>query len=738
MADKINKEECISRVYQFLNTYNGDWKTDADRNGDGVIIKTEFSTFMKTSDFDWDGLESKQDDVITAFWKSIDIITTGKLNNGKNISDRGALNGEELAVVGANIVATDIVNRFMQTASMPDGLKGSRYEQQWFNSVKAGMVNNAAEYLKKHKDEFVKLANDESALNAKIKDMLGEEKLKELFRKSAVKATADYKANEMKDMLTSEYGNLDYTVGDDKTLTSIINAYIKQLKGDEDLEQICKDIEIIINAYMETAKTNSEQSIQTITKYDGNYNKYKLNPLQKAVLTAQMQETILEKVKTEKPEVYNTCQSVLVPSVENYVKNIINTVNNFDKIKDNMESYIASYLQSEELANIQKEYEEQQRAIQTARAELNTYISTVLAEGDEAKTAIIKEVMGTTDASEISSILEGLKTLEEIQSKKTQIETKLKALEASIEAERAANAAKYQASFGELADLLDYFFNEHSAELICGHSEIHTEFGINSDGTMAFQEADTAEVYNNLEYSVLKEFKNKNKEAYDLIGEKNLKKIFQSAWIMAYNSFPSSQKNRTANFIQAVLNNMDKILNSIKAHPENLAVYTSNTAYANSNLTDGLIHYGTNTTYGNDERIYYGGAYRTEGDTVHIENTDDDPDYQATMSALLSKILKTEPYKNIDPDVITHAFREAQIEALKIAQNNIYDCPYGTNNNGNMYIPFAYQGSRVEDETRYWGGNDSREGDKSTIHMNVLVQLTLYCFDRLLYKELAG
>ncbi len=320
MADKINKEECISRVYQFLNTYNGDWKTDADRNGDGVIIKTEFSTFMKTSDFDWDGLESKQDDVITAFWKSIDINTTGKLNNGKNISDRGALNGEELAVVGANIVATDIVNRFMQTASMPDGLKGTRYEQQWFNSVKAGMVNNAAEYLKKHKDEFVKLANDESALNAKIKDMLGEEKLKELFRKSAVKATADYKANEMKDMLTSEYGNLDYKPGSDKTLDNIINSYIKGLNGDEELDTICKDIENIINAYMKTIEPNNDESVQVLTPYG--YNPQELNPLQKAVIKSEMTKNIVEFLKTlsdGSESLYDNNKSIFDEAVSSFI-----------------------------------------------------------------------------------------------------------------------------------------------------------------------------------------------------------------------------------------------------------------------------------------------------------------------------------------------------------------------------------------------------------------------------------
>ena len=85
-------------------------------------------------------------------------------------------------------------------------------------------------------------------------------------------------------------------------------------------------------------------------------------------------------------------------------------------------------------------------------------------------------------------------------------------------------------------------------------------------------------------------------------------------------------------------------------------------------------------------------------------------------------------YSTISSDVITNVFRSAQQKALSIAQGNITDCPYGTGNNN----------SRVEDTTRDWGGKDSRDGDRHWIHMDELVQLTLYCFDKLLYQELGA
>ena len=42
----------ISRVYAFL-AKQGDWVNEADKNGDGTIIKSEFKNFMEEN-FEWD------------------------------------------------------------------------------------------------------------------------------------------------------------------------------------------------------------------------------------------------------------------------------------------------------------------------------------------------------------------------------------------------------------------------------------------------------------------------------------------------------------------------------------------------------------------------------------------------------------------------------------------------------------------------------------------------------------
>lgn len=258
---------------------------------------------------------------------------------------------------------------------------------------------------------------------------------------------------------------------------------------------------------------------------------------------------------------------------------------------------------------------------------------------------------------------------------------------------------------------------------------IHTEFGINKDGKIVFQEQDTTTVYN----TILTKLKSKlERSTYKdalakLGGEEVLEKLLQSAWITTYNDFNSSTSNDLNEFVDKVMNNLEKMLDKLQTNPKLMKTFTKRTSYADSTLTKDLKNYNTATTYGNDEKISYAGEVTTyEDGTVHISNINDDNDYQTTMNALLVKVISK--YPEIDKQTITNVFRNAQREAIKALQQNLYDCPYGTGNNS----------SRVEDtdDKRNWGGKDNRTKDKSYIDMDQLVQMTLYYFDKLLMQEL--
>ena len=253
------------------------------------------------------------------------------------------------------------------------------------------------------------------------------------------------------------------------------------------------------------------------------------------------------------------------------------------------------------------------------------------------------------------------------------------------------------------------------------YSKIHTEFGLDSNGKIIFQESSTQEVYDYLKDQIVTEMTEQYpEEVAALGGAEGLERILQAAWIETYSSFNSSQSNDTKAFVNKVVANLQTILSKISNNPELLEVYTSHTNYADKTLTDGLENYKNSSaiTY-SDADIYMDGS-------VHIQDTQSDKLYQQTMSSLLDK-LKAK-YPKLDESVIAKLFKQAQVNALNNCANNTADCPYGTDNGGN---------DRVYDTKLDWGGKDSRKGDKNKILMQELVQLVLYHFDKLLYAQAA-
>lgn len=271
------------------------------------------------------------------------------------------------------------------------------------------------------------------------------------------------------------------------------------------------------------------------------------------------------------------------------------------------------------------------------------------------------------------------------------------------------------------------FIVANCKESISGKSSFHTEFGMDKDGHIVFQENDTQTVYNTILDNLKTWIKsNGGSDALEKLGgDKVLDQLLQASWITAYNDFDSSQSHDVAKFVNQVMYYINEMLNKLQTNPELLEVFTQRSSYADNNVTDGVKHYNTRTTVGNDETISYGGNITTHADgSVHISNTNDDYDYQTTMNALLQKLLNK--YPSLDTATITSVFHEAQYKAIEALQGNRNDCPYGTGNNN----------GRVEDSNKDWSGKDNRRKDHSKIHMDQLVQITLYYFDKLLYAEL--
>lgn len=735
----------ISKVYQFLANI-GDWKTKADKNGDGTVIKSEFCSFMENN-YEWDGTPSDVDknDLINSFWKAIDTKQGGKLN-GTRYYNKNALDSNEEDAINAKVQCYDTLNTFVKDnvklTDAPSGVSTS----QWKASITEGLTTVVEEFLKNKSTDAINKAIASGELTTLLEKQLPISK---------GRATADYYAMNLTKSYKSQLGNFD--VYSDPIFKELLDKYVKSNFPDgastETMptdDTIKTNVENMVKAYLATAGVG-----------DGNIKDLEEDPYNwrqgdEDELTALQKNQALQKLNTKIESSYDTLfsevfaginvsasdkaalKTQLATTIETEKSAFIDTLNysDFQNLDTKLEEFdLSSYINTDMKNNVLTSYYTNQASeyisnFDIAGALNDKTLSTELI-------ASIKSLLKNGVSAWVSSFVAAGSKSSEFEAYVNQKITDFLSsgtvsdlIKAEQEKIIAQNNEKMKAAAANLAKASDNVKSNNLADIIGNNSELHTEFGIDKNGNIVFQETSTTNAYKTLVEKVKAEINQteEGKAALEALGgEDVLKRLVQAAWIDTYNTYNSSQSNNAANFVAQVLDNFQTIMNKLSKNPEYIAAYTAKTSYADSSLTKGLIHYNTNTTYGGDERINYKGTYKTDDNgAVHIENTTDDADYQLTMNDLLRRLKNK--YSTISSDVITNVFRSAQQKALSIAQGNITDCPYGTGNNN----------SRVEDTTRDWGGKDNRKKDKFYIDMDQLVQLTLYCFDKLLYQELGA
>ena len=284
---------------------------------------------------------------------------------------------------------------------------------------------------------------------------------------------------------------------------------------------------------------------------------------------------------------------------------------------------------------------------------------------------------------------------------------------------------------------------------------IHTEFGIDSNGEIVFQNngnGDVAAMYQALVGECSEIIHN------NLPGLKNsysiADRLIQAAWITTYNKYNASTSHETKSFIEEVINNLKNILTAISKNGDLLKLYTADTAYSNDNITSGVYMYSrsrkneSRSQSYNDWCINYS-DYTFDDSTRKIKLSDDAHtyDYNESMSQILENLIKVYKEYGLPESTIKDTFYEAQKEALRICKENVKDMAAGcgsanyTGDSWMLYIdsevPYKYY-SYMQEWDAEMGRDcsvDSRAGDKFNIAMPELIQETLYVFDKLIYKK---
>lgn len=302
----------VSKVYQFLSAI-GDWKTKADKNGDGTIIKSEFRSFMENN-YEWDGetTDAGKNDLINSFWKAIDTNQSGKVS-GTRYKNKNALDKNEINTMENRIAIYDKLNEYVSEIDAPSEVSD---RTAWKKSVSESLANTTETLIQK----------------GVTADNLADE-LDKILENVKNKTTADYCANEylntaMKDIV-KEYG---YAYADDTTLNGIIDNYIHNLPEDSDSASIRQAVEEIIDAYMSTAGFNSDDSSVLATYSYAPQNTGAMNDLQKSVVKTKLTQA-LEELKNDAD--YKNNSALYDDAINEYITSVLDgaTYAQFEEVK---------------------------------------------------------------------------------------------------------------------------------------------------------------------------------------------------------------------------------------------------------------------------------------------------------------------------------------------------------------------------------------------------------------------
>ncbi len=315
----------VSRVYQFLANL-GDWKTKADKNGDGTIIKSEFRTFME-GNFEWDGetTDAGKNDLINSFWKAIDTNQSGKIS-GTRYKNKNALDGKEINAMQDRIAVYEKLNEYVADIQAPNEISD---KAGWKKSISASLANTTETLIKQ----------------GVTADTLAEE-LDKIIENVKNKTTADYCANEylntsMKDVV-KQYG---YAYADDATLKGIIDNFVNNLPEDSDSASIKQTVEEIVDAYMATATGDGSEDISILEQYGYTPgNNTAMNDLQKSIVKTKLTEALAD-LKNEAD--YKNNSALYDTAINEYIDSILNDKTYGDYTNNTIEYSLQAFKDSE-------------------------------------------------------------------------------------------------------------------------------------------------------------------------------------------------------------------------------------------------------------------------------------------------------------------------------------------------------------------------------------------------------
>ena len=356
----------ISRVYQFLSNQD-DWAVKADKNGDGVILKSEFRSFLEEN-LEWNGEASAQNDLINEFWAKIDTNSTRTKISGTNITNQNALDANELASLDNRIEMYETLNEYTSNISCPNIISDSA--KAWKEDVTFELQALLETYIQ------------EGGTNENLPAYLEENAPTVENKVTAEYCAAEY-LDEVMPELNKEYG---YAFGDDKDLNDLIKNYAQNLPEGATPEEMKETLTNIIDAYLATAGLGEANGVDLAQYGYNTENEAPLNDLQESIAKTTLTKN-LEAIKND--EYYEQFAATIDSAIAAFVEDTVSNATAAD-FKTILSYGVEQFKQSEGYQEIQMTLDVKQVMIysdntsalyQAIEQELGSTIAEILTEG---------------------------------------------------------------------------------------------------------------------------------------------------------------------------------------------------------------------------------------------------------------------------------------------------------------------------------------------------------------------
>lgn len=291
----------FSKVYLFLSQRK-DWVKEADSNGDGTIIKYEFSNFMK-SNYDFNNVsEDDQNELINKFWAKFDTNRSGKVFNNSKLRNKNALDSKEIDALNKKVEVYEALNKYISGLVAPNGVDAAN----WKSKVSESLTNYAEEFINQGKS-----ADELTAYLDSIKGLVSNKTAADLYAQNILKNA------------TAKFG---YNINGNTQLQGIISNYVLSLSGEEDIDTIKNNVDNIINTYLATAGLcdNPENPYDLGLLGYGNT----VNELQKEVIAKTIKNDLSSLAET-----YKDYPDELNSAIQSFIEEKISNGGTFEELK---------------------------------------------------------------------------------------------------------------------------------------------------------------------------------------------------------------------------------------------------------------------------------------------------------------------------------------------------------------------------------------------------------------------